>query len=122
MDSRDGNSKDVELPEDSWEESNPEWLKKEMEDLREREKESTGVEPAFAQRLRAEMFSERLLMLYGIYLSPLDVMEVLMWSGVKLSLDSLGHVQMGKKSLTYSAKDEEVVDLKKYRVSKRIDR
>ncbi len=103
------------------EDLDPEWLRKEMEDLREREKESTGVEPAFAQRLRAEMFSERLLMLYGVYLSPLAVMEVLLWTGVKLSLDSLGHVQMGKNSLTYSAKDEEVVDLKKYRISKRME-
>jgi hypothetical protein len=110
------------MDEDLFEPLDPEWLKKEMEDLREREKESTGVEPAFAQRLRAEIFSERLLMLYGIYLSPLDVMEVLLWTGVKLSLDSLGHVQMGKNSLTYNAKDEEVVDLKKYRISKRIDK
>lgn len=110
------------MNEDIFEPLDPEWVQKEMEELREREKESTGVEPAFAQRLRAEVFSERLLMLYGIYLPPLDVMEVLLWSGVKLSLDSLGHVQMGKNSLTYSAKDEEVVDLKKYRISKRIDK
>lgn len=118
MDTKDSNNKDIELLEDSWEELNLEWRTA----LEEREKESTGVEPAFAQRLRAETFSERLLMLYGIHLSPLDVMEVLMWSGVKLALDSLGHVQMGKNSLIYSAKDEEVVDLKKYRVSKRIGR
>jgi hypothetical protein len=118
-------SEDIDgVPEEVWDRVgiDPEWLKKEIEDLHEREKESTGVDPAFAQRLRAEMFSERLLSLYGIYLSPLDVMEVLMWTGVKLALDSLGHVKMGKNSLTYTSEEDGTVDLTKYKVKRRIEK
>ena len=109
----------ADLPEDLYDD--PEWAAKKRAELLELEKESTGQEPASCQRVRAEAFAKRLGYLYGIRLGPLDIMNALMEVGVKLSIDSLGHVQMGKNSLTYSAKDEEVVDLKKYRVSKRID-
>lgn len=113
-----------EIPEELWEEIgiDLEWVKKHRADIEEREKESTGVDPAFAQRIRAEMFSERLMMLYGIYLPPLAVMEVLLWSGVKLALDSLGHVQMGRNSLTYTSEEDGTVDLTKYRIKRRIDK
>jgi hypothetical protein len=115
---------DDEIPEETWEdfEIDPEWLKREIEDLKEREKESTGVDPAFAQRIRAEELSKRLYMLYGIRIGTLDLMTALMYTGVKLALDSLGHVQAGYDSLTYEPAGEEVVDLQKYRVSRRIDK
>lgn len=104
------------LPEDLIDD--PEWAAKRMEELRELEKESTGVEPAFCQRIRAEEFAKRLGYLYGVRLGAIDIMNVLMEVGVKLSIDSLGHVRAGHDSLTYSAAGEKVVDFKKYRISK----
>lgn len=94
-----------------------EWAAKRIEELKELEKESTGVEPAFCQRIRAKEFSKRLEWLFGVRLSALDIMDALMITGVKLSIDSLGHVRAGHDSLTYSAAGEKVVDFKKYRIS-----
>ena len=108
------------LPEDLGDD--PDWIAKRIAELEELEKESTGVEPAFCQRMRAEEFAKRLGYLYGVRLGAIDIMNVLMEVGVKLSIDSLGHVRSGYDSLTYSALGEEVVDLKKYRISKRIER
>lgn len=107
------------LPEDLMDDL--EWAAKRMEELRELEKESTGQEPAACQRVRAEAFAERLWYDYGVRLSALDIMNVLMNVGVKLSIDSLGHVRSGYDSLKYSASGKEVVDLKKYRISKRME-
>lgn len=109
----------ADLPEDLYDDL--EWAAKRMEELRELEKESTGQEPAACQRIRAEAFAERLWYDYGVRLSTLDIMNALMNVGVKLSIDSLGHVRSGYNSLKYSAKGEEVVDLKKYRISKRME-
>lgn len=109
----------ADLPEDLYDDL--EWAAKRMEELRELEKESTGGEPAACQRVRAEAFAERLLYDYGVRLSALDIMDALMLVGIKLSIDSLGHVRSGYESLKYSAKGKEVVDLKKYKVSRRID-
>lgn len=99
-----------------------EWAAKRREELRELEKESTGGDPASCQRVRAEEFAKRLGWLFGVRLSALDIMDALMITGVKLSIDSLGHVRAGHDSLTYSAVGEEVVDFKKYRISKGKDR
>jgi hypothetical protein len=109
----------ADLPEDLYDD--PEWAAKKRAELRELEKESTGGDPASCQRVRAEAFAKRLGYLYGVRLGPLDIMNALMEVGVKLSIDSLGHVRSGYNSLTYSAKGEEVVDLKKYRIAKRIE-
>lgn len=96
-----------------------EWVTTRIKELEELEKESTGGEPAYCQRSRAEEFSKRLEWLFGVRLSALDIMNALMITGVKLSIDSLGHVRSGYDSLTYSAEGEEVVDLEKYRISRR---
>jgi hypothetical protein len=98
-----------------------EWLEQRIAELQELEKESTGVEPAFCQRMRAEEFAKRLEYLYGIHLGALDIMTALIHTGVKLSIDSLGHVQSGYDSLKYSVIGEEVVDLKKYKISRRLE-
>lgn len=111
----------IEDLEEDWEWSTPEEIAARVKELEELEKESTGVEPALCQRIRAEMLSEHLLRLYGIRIGPLDLMTALMYTGVKLSLDSLGHVQSGYNSLKYDPSQEEVPDLKKYRISKRLD-
>jgi hypothetical protein len=109
----------ADLPEDLYDDL--EWAAKKRAELLELEKESTGQEPASCQRVRAEAFAKRLGYLYGIRLGPLDIMNALMEVGVKLSIDSFGHVRSGYDSLKYSAKGEEVVDLKKYRISKRME-
>lgn len=116
MDDKDGLG---DLPEDI--RADIEWAAKRMEELKELEKESTGGEPAACQRIRAEAFSKRLLDRYGVRLSALDIMNALMEVGIKLSIDSLGHVRSGYDSLTYSAEGEDVVDFKKYRITKRMD-
>jgi hypothetical protein len=109
----------ADLPEDLGDDL--EWVTKRIAELEELEKESTGVEPALCQRTRAEELAKRLGYLYGVHLGPLDIMNALMEVGVKLSIDSLGHVRSGYDSLKYSASGKEVVDLKKYRISKRME-
>lgn len=109
----------ADLPEDLGDDL--EWITKRIAELEELEKESTGVEPALCQRIRAEELAKRLGYLYGVHLGPLDIMNALMEVGVKLSIDSLGHVRSGYDSLKYSALGKEVVDLKKYRISKRME-
>ena len=108
---------DDEFPEAFYEDI--EWVATRIKELEELEKESTGVEPAFCQRIRAEEFAKRLDYLYGVKLGTIDIMNVLMEVGVKLSIDSLGHVRSGYDSLTYSAEGKEVVDLEKYQISRR---
>ncbi len=97
-------------------------LEERIADLQEREKESTGVDPAICQRIRAEMLAKNLYREYGIKIGTLDLMTVLMYTGIKLSVDSLGHVQAGYDSLTYEPTGEAVVDLEKYKISRRIEK
>lgn len=103
------------------EEDTPKSLEERIAEIQELEKESTGVDPALCQRMRSEELSKRLELMYGINISPLDLMTALLYTGVKLSIDSLGHVQSGYDSLSYESKGESIVDLKKYKISKRID-
>jgi hypothetical protein len=97
-------------------------LEERIADLQEREKESTGVDPAICQRIRAEMLAKNLYREYGIKIGTLDLMTVLMYTGIKLSVDSLGHVQAGYNSLTYESTGKDVVDLEKYKISRRIEK
>lgn len=97
-------------------------LEERIADLQEREKESTGVDPAICQRIRAEMLAKNLYREYGIKIGTLDLMTVLMYTGIKLSVDSLGHVQAGYDSLTYESTGKDVVDLEKYKISRRIEK
>lgn len=97
-------------------------LEERIADLQEREKESTGVDPAICQRIRAEMLARNLYREYGIKIGTLDLMTVLMYTGIKLSVDSLGHVQAGYDSLTYESTGKDVVDLEKYKISRRIEK
>lgn len=110
---------DDEFPEAFYEDID--WVATRIKELEELEKESTGVDPAFCQRIRAEEFAKRLDYRYGVRLSAIDIMNVLMEAGVKLSVDSLGHVRSGYDSLTYSIKGQDIVNLEKYRISKRIE-
>lgn len=95
-------------------------LEERIAELQEREKESTGVDPAFCQRMRAQELAKSLYRMYGINIGTLDLMKALMYTGIKLSLDSIGHVQAGYDSLTYDSTGEAIVDLEKYKISRRI--
>lgn len=97
-------------------------LEERIAELKELEKESTGVDPAYCQRVRAKELSKRLELMYGTRISALDLMNALLYTGVKLSIDSLGHVQSGYDSLSYESKGEVIVDFKKYKISREVDK